>query len=195
MSIFVLRHEERGLDSTYFSSLTLKGKQNSVNLVEKLERLKIDVIYCSPFLRTIQTIYPYAIRNNKQINLETALYESIHTNSFNKDSYIHSYKELLDENPGFTDIINENYRSYIDINKLQFPENNLNDLYKRIKPFIQWINENHKHDNVLLVTHMSPIIAIKNIIKKNDNMDLSLINEPWGGPEFAMGHVECIKID
>ena len=34
-------------------------------------------IYCSPLLRTLQTIYPFAEMNNTQINLEESLYEHI----------------------------------------------------------------------------------------------------------------------
>ena len=58
MKIYLLRHEDRTMDLTFFSPLTKNGLENSNELVKYLEREKINTIYSSPYIRTLQTIYP-----------------------------------------------------------------------------------------------------------------------------------------
>ena len=66
MKIILLRHEERYSDIGFFSNLTERGIENScLFLPPKLKKLNIDVIFSSPFVRTIQTIYPYCNKYNK----------------------------------------------------------------------------------------------------------------------------------
>jgi len=67
MRIYILRHEDRTQDATMFSPLTEEGLENSIKLINDLEDLDIDKIYSSPFIRTLQTVYPYA--NKKDINI------------------------------------------------------------------------------------------------------------------------------
>ena len=67
MKIILLRHEERYELPLFFTSLTEKGIMNSKNLSNKINKINPNVIYCSPFLRTIQTIKPYCLDYNKKI--------------------------------------------------------------------------------------------------------------------------------
>jgi len=78
MKIYILRHEDRTQDCSFFSPLTKTGLNNSVKLIDYLKKEKITKIYCSPFIRTLQTIYPYAKNNNININLEYGLVEIHH---------------------------------------------------------------------------------------------------------------------
>ena len=71
MRIYILRHEDRTQDATMFSPLTEEGLENSIKLINDLEDLDIDKIYSSPFIRTLQTVYPYA--NKKDININAAV--------------------------------------------------------------------------------------------------------------------------
>ena len=64
MKIYLLRHEDRTMDLTFFSPLTKNGLENSVELIKHLEKEKIDTIYSSPYIRTLQTIYPYSKKYN-----------------------------------------------------------------------------------------------------------------------------------
>ena len=57
MKIILLRHEKRGLDVGFMSPLTDEGYLNSIKLPQKLQSYKIDAIYSSPFLRTLQTSF------------------------------------------------------------------------------------------------------------------------------------------
>ena len=60
MKIYILRHEQRTKDASFFSPLTKKGHENAKNLVDTLKKLNINKIYCSPYIRTLQTIHPYS---------------------------------------------------------------------------------------------------------------------------------------
>ena len=59
MKIYLLRHEDRTQDATFFSPLTKQGLENSVKLIKDLEKSNINIVYSSPFIRTLQTIHPY----------------------------------------------------------------------------------------------------------------------------------------
>ena len=61
MKIYILRHEDRTMDLTFFSPLTKKGLEKSLKISDELEKLNINSIYSSPYIRTLQTIYPYFI--------------------------------------------------------------------------------------------------------------------------------------
>jgi phosphohistidine phosphatase SixA len=83
MKLILLRHEERGIDVGFNSNLTEKGIINSCTVLpDKLNALKIDIIFSSPFIRTLQTIYPYSNLYNKKINIEYGLYEYLHNPYF-----------------------------------------------------------------------------------------------------------------
>ena len=69
MKIYILRHEDRTMDGTFFSPLTQDGLDNSIKLIDVLNKCKIDTIYSSPFIRTLQTVLPYAKSRNLKINL------------------------------------------------------------------------------------------------------------------------------
>ena len=186
MPIYILRHERRFSSPHFFTSLTEKGKKNSELLVDKIKKLNINYIYCSPFLRTIQTIKPFCIKENIKINIEYSLYEAVKINTFSYKNYLHNFEELYDEYPDFKKIINNNYKSFLNQNDIDFPED-LNKIFKRIKPFSDYLKTKHKDDNVLLVTHMTTAILIKDYFlfnkqSENDN------NEN----EFPMGFIKKV---
>ena len=66
MKVILLRHEKREDYSGYFSNLTDDGLKDSFKLEKKLSKMNIDKIYSSPFVRTLQTIFPYATKQNKK---------------------------------------------------------------------------------------------------------------------------------
>lgn len=65
MIIYIIRHEDRTQDATMFSPLTKLGIDNSYKLVEILDNLNIGIIYSSPYIRTLQTIYPFSEKKKK----------------------------------------------------------------------------------------------------------------------------------
>ena len=87
MKLYVLRHEDRTMDLTFFSPLTKNGLNNSVNLIKFLEKEKINSIYSSPYIRTLQTVYPYAKKYDIKPKLEYSLTELYQDENIPKKSY------------------------------------------------------------------------------------------------------------
>ena len=64
MRLYILRHEDRPEDCSFFTPLSEQGLINSNKLTTILEKCKINYIISSPFIRTLQTIVPYAKKKN-----------------------------------------------------------------------------------------------------------------------------------
>ena len=67
----------------YDCSLTNEGiyfAQNGIINKVNIEQSQFN-IYCSPTIRTIHTIYPFAKKYNKKIKLEDSLYELSNENA------------------------------------------------------------------------------------------------------------------
>jgi 2,3-bisphosphoglycerate-dependent phosphoglycerate mutase len=158
MRIVLLRHEKRYIDPGFFTSLTTTGLIKSDNLVDYIEYYKPDVIYSSPFLRTIQTIRPYAIQKNKKIRIDYSLYEYIHAEEFTNKNYKHHVTELEPEI--YKDIIDD-YEPIIQPEEIKYNESE-EDIKKRVYQFIEIIKERHHSSTVLIVSHMSTLNMIRN---------------------------------
>ena len=184
MKIYVLRHEERGANPLPLTPLTPGGFVNSLSLIKKIYSVNPDIIYCSPFLRTIETIYPYCKFYNKKVRIENSLYEYVHAPEFKYSNYIHrpidlnknAYQKLM------TTCIDDTYESALDVYDIPFPEIE-EKLMSRVHKFIYKItnNKKYKNKNILLVTHMSTVNAIKSYISPTD------LEEP-----YEMGRIEQI---
>ena len=169
MKIYVLRHEDRTMDLTFFSPLTENGLENSVELIKYLEKEKIDCIYASPYIRTLQTIYPYSKKNDIKIKLDYSLVELYQEDNIPKKSYQITLPEYICESFNY----DKDYNSLIIPNDVNFPEN-INDFSKRIRNFLRnLIRYNYNSNkNIVLVTHQGVIELILNsIYKRNKNID------------------------
>ncbi len=186
MRLILLRHEERDLlDPRFFTELTLKGKENALELVKKLNNEKIDIIFSSPFLRTLQTIYPYSTYNNQKVNAEYGLYEYIHNPIFNQNNWYHSLDEFNNSNYSYIDnIINHNYKSIIKKNDFKILEDN-QSIENRLIKFFDYLLNNYHDKTVLIVSHMGTINTIKNLYIKPTKR----------GELFPMGHFEIYNIN
>lgn len=181
MKLILLRHEKREDYPGFYSNLTSDGLKDSIKLEKKLNKIDIDIIFCSPFIRTIQTIYPYSFKNNKKINIEYALHEYKHNPYFLFENEIYSIKDIKDKN--LTTIINNNYKSKFSKNDFNiiFLENE-EHLQFRLNIFLRYLfnNKNLKDKTILLVSHKGVI----NRIKKTLGFDISMDNN------FKMGSYE-----
>lgn len=144
--IYILRHEERFNDISFATHLTPLGLYNAENKVcSMLDQLNISHIYCSPFIRTLETIKPFCNKTTRKVNIEWSLVES-----FPYDPTIpHNLKSII--NPNYT-----SYTPYIrpfNNNLLSFE-----DLVLRVSSFLNSITD--RNSNILLVTHMPVINAI-----------------------------------
>lgn len=162
MKIYFLRHEDRFDSLTFFTPLTKKGKLNSINLIKDLEKLNITKIISSPYLRTLQTIEPFIKKNKLKVNLENSVREmNIITRIPEKEGKFNLPDEF---NKQFN--INLNYKSFLENEKIIYPEN-VNIHKKRILDFFKYlIKENYQKDeNILIVSHAGAIQVIINKLK------------------------------
>lgn len=186
MKLILLRHEERDLNNPlFFSPLTQHGIQRSYDLISTLSMQNIDVIFCSPFLRTIETIYPTADFLHQKINIEYGLYEYIHNPKFNCQNWYHSIDELLEEYPEYEEIINMNYQSIVTKNDFVMNSDNPTleerlDLQNRLEIFMNHLFSHYHDKTVLLVSHAGTLQKIKDMYIIESDMNDS----------FPMGHFE-----
>ena len=167
MKLILLRHEERGIDIGFYSNLTENGINNAcTSLPNKLKSLNIDFIFSSPFIRTIETIYPFAYSNNMHINIEYALYEYIHNPYFLLSEWYHTIDDIKD----FKDMINFNYKSIIEKNNFFILENE-ESLGKRIIPFINYLKNKFNDKTILLVSHKGIINKIIDLYVKKNSLE------------------------
>ena len=118
MKIYILRHEDRTHDCTFFSPLTKIGLENSIKLIDILKKEKINTIYTSPFIRTLQTIYPYAKSNNIKLNIEYGMSEIHHEDIIAKKSVGINLPEYLAESFEY----NPEYKTLIKSTDIVYPE-------------------------------------------------------------------------
>ena len=163
MKIYILRHEDRTFDASFFSPLTENGLNNSLSLMNHLNNLGITKIYCSPYVRTMQTIYPFSKKSNLKLNLEYGLIEIQHPSiiapkSANIELPLYIAKQFNYDNT---------YVSSFKPTDISYPEDEI-QLEIRTKKFIKNIILKHykTNDNILLVTHQGLCKIMLKIINK-----------------------------
>ena len=181
MKIYILRHEDRTMDCTFFSPLTLKGLENAIDLIPTLKEHNINLIFCSPFIRTLQTIYPYSEKFNINLNLEYSIAEFQHDEIIPKKSYSVRLPEYLAKDFNF----NPDYVSEFEPENFNYPEK-IEDVRKRVKKFFQNLIRNYydKKVNILIVTHQLACnilskLAYEKMTENNSEYSLD-VNYPTG---------------
>ena len=188
MKIYILRHEDRTEDATFFSPLTEKGLLNANKLTVYLEKLGITKIFCSPYIRTMQTIYPFSKKNNFKLNLDYSLIEIQHPN-------IIPPKSVNIELPSYIAnqfVADKSYISTMNPSQIVYPETSCN-LEVRTKNFIKHIITKYYKTNetILLVTHQGLCKIILNIIYKYGKIkpELNMIDS------YPLGKISLIFED
>jgi broad specificity phosphatase PhoE len=173
MKLYILRHEDRTQDCSFFSPLSKEGLDNSKKLVKSLNECNIDLIFSSPFIRTLQTIDPYVSEKNLKVNIDYGLSEIHSKDIIPKKSVgieLPTYMaEIFNYNPTYTSIIKHNEISY--------PEN-YECVVKRVKRILKkiFIDYFDKDYNILLVTHQSLCCSILNIVNKHQKINENIRN-------------------
>jgi broad specificity phosphatase PhoE len=164
MKIYILRHEDRTQDATFFSPLTKDGIINSKKLVKILRGLKINRIYSSPFIRTLQTINPYSEQFNVKINLEYSLSEIQHPHIIPEKSYQISLPEYIAESFNY----NPKYKSLFSPREHVYPEDE-KIVQHRVRKFLTELINNRitRQENILLCTHQVVCNAILKMATKS----------------------------
>ena len=166
MKIYFLRHEEREKNDVLFRSTLNEHGQRRANdsLKNYLGFLKPDEIYCSPFVRAMQTITPYMkeYRKTDTFNVEYGIAETIHhklfANKFNQD-FRHN------ENDYMMYPINRSYKSVFPPNNLKYYENE-EKLRERVKVFArELVRDNFNTEkNILICSHRSTLNILINVL-------------------------------
>lgn len=184
MRIIILRHAKRYGSPLFETSLTEEGIQRATKLIELLREYEIDEIYASPFLRVMQTIYPYCYAMNKKVCVENSFYECLKSDEFTYHNYRHNVSELFEEHPEFRNII-EKYKSYMNVANVSYVETDI-DIQNRVYRFMWKLKKKYGNTNktILIATHMT----ICNTIKKYFDKSITLRDE------FPQGSFEIIEV-
>lgn len=179
MKIYILRHEDRTMDATFFAPLTLDGLNNSIKLIDILDKENIDCIFSSPFIRTLQTIHPYAKHKNLKINIDHSLAEIQHPHIIPVKSYTINLPVYIAKqfnyNPNYASMMNPNNHIYPEIDK---------NVHDRVKIFLtKIISDMMKSQHVvIIVTHQIVCNLILQMATKRLGMSFeSTFNYPRGG--------------
>ena len=162
MKIYFLRHEHRNKNDVLFrSELNAEGKSISNSLLKNyLNFLNIDKVYCSPFIRAMETVTPFIKEYKKQstIRVDYSIAEFIEHPLF-KDNC--NFK--LNEDDYFTFPINKHYVSLIKPNKLHYKESQ-EELIKRVMDFTNMIKKKYGDTDktILICSHLSVINTLIN---------------------------------
>lgn len=174
MKIYILRHEDRTQDCSFFSPLTKKGLENSLKLVDRLEEEKINKIYCSPFIRTLQTINPFAKKHNIKVNIEYGLSELHNEEIIAKKAVGVSLPEYLAESFNY----NPEYKTLIKPTNIIYPEKEKHAQSRTNQVLRKIIIDNfNTKNNIIIVSHQIVCISILKVINKkfNSKIDKSII--------------------
>ena len=174
MNIILLRHEKREDNPEFNTVLTEQGKIDSLSILIRLNNSNIDIdhIYCSPYIRCLQTLDYFSKITKNEIKIEYSLSEFFETSYIGKKiPIIYNENELQEFN------IDNNYKSYIDIKNIK-QDDNWKIIIKRCKVFMDYIIKHYsKTDKVILIcTHLSIINALlycnNNNIQQNDPFEM-----------------------
>jgi 2,3-bisphosphoglycerate-dependent phosphoglycerate mutase len=192
MKIFILRHEDRTQDASLFAPLTKIGLDKSLKLANILDEINITTIYSSPYIRTLQTIYPYVKKKGKNVKIDYSLSEINDDNLISKNSVGTNLPEYIAE----SFLYDSQYKSVIQPENIPYPEKE-KDVQKRIKQFLKGIILNHyqKDDNIIIVTHQVVCSNILKIINKltGKNIDESNTkNYPIGGLTLVLNNLDWV---
>ena len=182
MKIYFLRHEEREKNDVLFrSTLNERGRERAnESLKNFLGFLKPDEIYCSPFIRAMQTITPYMkdFRKVDTFNVEYGIAETIHhqlfSNKLNQD-----FKHNENDYRMFP--INRSYKSIFPPDQLKYFEDE-SKLRERVKVFARHLvrDKFNTKKNILICSHRSTLNMLINVFhnqnrKMEEDIDMGKV--------------------
>ena len=193
MYLTLLRHEARPMeDPRFFTSLTQEGLNRSkTSLVDRLyvsdpPAPPIDVIYCSPFLRTVQTVIPFAQATGLKIRIEPALYEFMENPLFTDDNWYHTVDELPSELQVYIDTT---YKPIFPLSRLKFRET-WDDCLIRTTTFLDYLISPQCESPISLFKHPLLVSHMTTINSCLYRWDTSVVAEST----FPIGGTKLIKI-
>lgn len=127
------------------SRLTKKGEVQAKKAAAKFKKEKIDVIYASPMTRTAQVAREISLSTGAEIIFDNRLLE-INTGIFN-------WRPIKE------------YRAFHGKGEERFSKTppggeNIADVSRRVMEFIKEVNARHKGQNIVVVSHGDPLLAL-----------------------------------
>ena len=156
VKLFIIRHAESEWNpigryqGLLDPGLSERGLKQAELLGRALEKEKIDVIYSSPLKRTYQTAQEIAKRRGLEIIEDKRIIEIDH--GVWSGMLVEEVKERFPED--FRMWLEEPHRV-----KFEGGES-LQDVFKRVKDFLEFIREKHWGQTVAIVSHTVPIRAM-----------------------------------
>ena len=137
--------------------LTNTGKEQIKNLAKILKKEKIDVIFSSPFLRTMETAEIIA----KEIGIEVIFDERIRELEIGKFN-----GKTIEE----FDAVFQNWPEKSEVKREDFGIESEDIVKNRLNNFLKEINEKYSNKNIVIVSHGDPIQFFYNLIQGEDRV-------------------------
>ena len=153
MVVYILRHEHRNLEKVdFFTPLNHIGKLNADTTVfEKFNDIEIDMIFSSPYRRTLQTVDKISQVKDIPIKLDWALSEKIGPVKAEGLTWP-SYQEQNKVHEVFK--IDEKYKPTADSDYINTYNESLDSFITRVDTFCHYL-QTIKDKNILVVSHQS----------------------------------------
>ena len=161
MKFIIITNTETNTETNATDMLSKSGFENAENL-KKILNITPDIVFSSPYISTLQTIYPFCFTNNIEVNIDYALYPCKHMDiTYSETKYLEFYPYLYD-------IVNLNYKGVCLNNNIAKIERDI-DIKNRLYPFLYDLSNTLDKTNktVLIVTHP----CIKKLILEYFNKD------------------------
>lgn len=181
MKIHLIRHAQSVGNATnnYLSSeihdnLSEAGHIQAELLISALQEIPFDYLYCSPLMRALQTIYPYAKSNNIKVEVWPELAEGC----WQEDQLIKNEKCFRSEECEALNNFREDVFSFRDANAIMpVADESYSEGIYRANKVIQLLNETHSQED--------PTIGIVGHGHMNSRLiEILLGLEPAGRIEF-----------
>lgn len=161
MKIIIIPSAQSLPFNDFSTILSKSGLDCADTLASVVNDINPDIVYCSPFIRAIQTIYPYCIQHDKNIKVECSLSPLKRFDS--KFEYCtHSLRSYKDSFPYLFEIFDVSYQTTILSNNITRNETR-DDICNRLYPFLYQLKREfgEKNITIVLVTHsdISPFIV------------------------------------
>lgn len=169
--IIFVRHGQSEFNLTQTNSsaldinpLTELGEQQAEEIAKKLSKENVDVVFCSPILRSRQTAAHYTEKTGKEIVLDARLSEiasGIWEGKSNHDASIHDSRNAYMTLP-----VEDRYRA-----KRGETGESYADLDVRVTDFLDEVLEKYKGKTILCFAHQGTNSSAIKILKKMTNAD------------------------
>jgi len=156
VKLFLVRHAESEWNPVgryqglLDPELSERGRVQAKLLASAFEKEKIDVIYSSPLKRTYQTAAEIASKHNLEVIKEKRIIEIDH--GVWSGMFVDEVKEKYPED----------FRRWLEEpHKVKFERGeSLEDVYARVKEFLDFIKQDHQNQTVVAVSHTVPMRAM-----------------------------------